>query len=81
MNQRLDTIYIGYDKKEKIYFDVLVESIKRNTTETYNIVPLYEDKLRMMGLYWRGFHVEEGVNYDLQRFDYVDKKPFSTDFS
>lgn len=81
MNKRLDTIYIGYDKKEKIYFDVLVESIKRNTTETYNIVPLYEDKLRMMGLYWRGFHVEEGVNYDLQRFDYVDKKPFSTDFS
>ena len=46
---RLDTIYIGYDKREKASFDVLVESIKRNTNETYNIVPLYEDRLRMMG--------------------------------
>jgi hypothetical protein len=78
---RLDTIYIGYDKREQAYFDVLVESIKRNTTETYNIVPLYEDKLRMMGLYWRGFSVKEAENYDLQKFDYLDEKPFSTDFS
>ena len=78
---RLATIYIGYDKREQAYFDVLVESIKRNTTETYNIVPLYEDKLRMMGLYWRGFSVKEAENYDLQKFDYLDEKPFSTDFS
>ena len=45
---RLNTIYIGYDKREQAYFDVLVESIKRNTKETYNIIPLYEDRLRMM---------------------------------
>ena len=78
---RLDTIYIGYDQREKASFDVLVESIKRNTNETYNIVPLYEDRLRMMGMYWRGFTVKEAANYDLQKFDYLDEKPFSTDFS
>ena len=79
--KRLDTIYVGYDRKEQPSFDVLVESIKRNTEDTYNIVPLYEDRLRMMGLYWRGFDVKEAANYDLQKFDYLDKKPFSTDFS
>ena len=78
---RLNTIYIGYDKREQAYFDVLVESIKRNTKETYNIIPLYEDRLRMMGMYWRRFTVKEHANYELQKFDYLDEKPFSTDFS
>ena len=39
-NNKMPTIYIGYDEKEKTYFDVLKYSIEKYSSEPINIVPL-----------------------------------------
>jgi len=76
MKQRTDTIYIGYDQREDLAYDVLVESIKRNTSDKFNIVPIIQNRLRVSGLYSRGFTLKGN-----QKYDYIDGRPFSTDFS
>jgi hypothetical protein len=75
-NNKMPTIYIGYDEKEKTYFDVLKYSIEKYSSEPINIVPLKQDSLRLSGLYRRSKTVLDGKQVDI-----FDKKPFSTEFS
>jgi hypothetical protein len=75
-NNKMPTIYIGYDEKEKTYFDVLKYSIEKYSSEPVNIVPLKQDSLRLSGLYRRSKTVLDGKQVDI-----FDKKPFSTEFS
>jgi|TARA_R110000822_G_scaffold1244_8_gene5589 hypothetical protein len=74
---KLNTIYIGYDPKEHTYYKVLVDSIKANTKDTYNIVPIIQHNVRKIGMYWRSY----AINEDGVRVDSFDGKPFSTEFS
>ena len=76
MINKLPTIYIGYDPKEESYVHVLKKSIEDNTNMTYNIVPLVQNELRRIGLYYR-----TGKMTDYGRVDCFDGKPFSTEFS
>jgi hypothetical protein len=50
---KLPTIYIGYDPREHDYVRVLDKSIRMNTSDTYNIVPIVQKEVRRAGLYWR----------------------------
>jgi len=79
-------IYIGWDAREPIAFDVLEYSIRRRTSANINIIPLKHRQLRKEKRYdvpsektfkrpW-GISSEEGFTYDL-----IDGKPFSTEFA
>ena len=75
-NDKMPTIYIGYDPKEDISYRVLRHSILKHTRREYNIVPLSQPDLRRAGLYRRA-----GKELDGRIVDYFDKKPFSSEFS
>lgn len=70
-------VYVGYDDKEKTYFDVLSYSIRKNTNHPVDIIPLKQNNLRRAGLYFRA----KDINEDNQFVDCFDSKPFSTEFS
>lgn len=69
--------FIGWDPKDALAYDVLVESILDNTKERVEIIPIKDHELRWKKLYWRGYRVDP----DGQMWDARDGKPFSTAFS
>ena len=82
--KRLDTIYIGYDSREQVAVDVLVESIRRHASRPLNVVTLNTISLRRIGLYRRTPDVSStcwGNPRSDTMVDAFDGRPFSTDFS
>lgn len=82
--RRLDTIYIGYDPREHVAVEVLIDSIERLASRPINIVTLNQMGLRKAGLYSRAPHIEStvwGTNPFGHMHDRLDGKPFSTEFS
>ena len=62
MYERLPTIYIGYDEREDIAFEVLVESIKSTSSfKNLNIIKLNQSALRAIGLYRRAYKTIERI--------------------
>ena len=76
INSDINTVYIGYDEREQVAYDVLKFTIDRITTKPVRIVPLKNEILERMGIYYREYEEVDG-----QRVDKIDGKPFSTDFS
>ena len=74
MYKRKPTIYIGYDPKENLAFETLVQSLKDTSSSDLNIVKLDQMALRSAGLYRRSWRQDIGSH---QRIDLVDNKPFS----
>lgn len=75
MNQPL-RVFIGYDETEHDAFAVCEASLRARSSIPLFVEPLVQPALRTAGMYRRMFYVEDG-----QRFDCVDGKPFSTEFS
>ena len=73
---RRPVIYVGYDPKEHIAFEVLKFSIERYTRK-YDIIPLEQQSLRMSGLYKRTYYLNE----QHQKIDTSDNRPFSSEFT
>lgn len=71
-------IYIGYDQREKIAYDVLKKSIEYGTHNKVSIIPLCHKQLRRQGWFSRPWATNA---YDGNMTDLVDGKPFSTEFS
>lgn len=69
-------VYIGFDKRESVAWEICAESILANTSYPVQIVKLDQERLRMASMYRRQFY-KEGE----QMIDAVDGLPFSTDFS
>ena len=73
---RRPVIYVGYDPKEHIAFEVLKDSINQYTHK-YDVIALEQSSLRRSGLYKRTYYVDdEGQNRDS-----LDKRPFSSEFT
>lgn len=72
----VETVYIGYDTREREAAQICAQSLLRHTSVPLNIKMLREPALRHSGLYTREWAVEGG-----QKYDKFDGKPFSTDFS
>ena len=70
-------VYMGYDARDALAFQVASLSIRKHTKTPVTIIPLYDWELRHRKIYWRSYRVEASG----QRFDDRDGKPFSTDFS
>ncbi len=62
------TIYIGYDEKEKINYDVLVHSINRNQSNPVTIKPLIQSELRKSGSYYRDSQDGCATEFGFTRF-------------
>ena len=71
-------IFIGYDTKEKIAYEVLKYSIEEKTKVPVKIIPLYHKELRRQGFFKRPWLINalDGNNTDM-----IDGKGFSTEFS
>lgn len=71
-------VYIGWDSREKVAYDVCRYSISHNTHAHAEILPLTHKQLRRQGWFNRPwFTVGDTGNM----IDGVDGKPFSTEFS
>lgn len=75
MNDALP-VYIGFDKREEIAFDVARHSLLRHAS-----IPLYVRALRLDGLRHAGLYRREHVTEAGQMIDCTDGRPFSTEFS
>lgn len=71
-------VYVGYDGREPIAYDVLCHSIRRRTRLNPKIIPLKHQELRESGLFRRPWLT---VSDSGNRMDLIDNKPFSTEFS
>ena len=69
-------VFIGYDPREAVAWDVCAHSMREHSSAPLAITKLDLEWLRRIGLYRRTFYTENG-----QRFDCTDGRPFSTDFS
>lgn len=76
MKKAPNTVYIGYDPKERVAYEVLKFTIERISVDNIRVIPITLDILRLMNMYWRE-HKEDGN----QKIDLVDGRPFSTEFS
>ena len=72
----MNTVYIGYDKREETAYEILKFSIERIAKKPVRVVPLKKDTVERMGLYRR-----ESKKIGNQSYDLIDGKPFSTEFS
>ena len=76
--KNINTIYIGYDPKEHKAYEVLKFSLERISTSPLRIVTLDLATLQnKMGVYRRKFKTDSNG----QRYDNIDNRPFSSDFS
>jgi len=76
--KNINTIYIGYDPKEHKAYEVLKFSLERISTSPLRIVTLDLQTLQnKMGVYRRKFKTDSNG----QRYDNIDNRPFSSDFS
>jgi len=76
---RKPTIYIGFDEREGIAYEVLRNSILKYTSE-YNIIPLFQPALRRAGLYRRAARIDS-IDGNRVMVDELDGRPFSTQFT
>ena len=70
-------IYVGYDSREDIAYEVCRHSIVRRASVPVEVIPLNHRELRRQGLFWRPWIIRG----DGQFMDGVDGLPFSTEFS
>ena len=61
-------VYIGYDPREAVAFDVLAHSIRRRSSIPVTIRPLVQKDLRDKGLYTRERGPTESTEFSMTRF-------------
>lgn len=72
-------VYIGYDQREKIAYDICKFSIERNNqAHNIDVIPLVHTCLRRQGWFNRPWMTDADTG---NRRDLIDGKPFSTEFS
>jgi lipopolysaccharide biosynthesis glycosyltransferase len=62
------TIYIGWDSREKLNFDICAYSIMKHASIPVQIVALKQKTLRKAGLYWRHPDEKAATEFSLTRF-------------
>ncbi len=72
------SIYIGWDAREPIAYDVCKHSILSRTKQDVEVRPLKHRELRKSGVFLRPWLVESDTG---NWRDLIDNKPFSTEFS
>jgi len=60
-------VFVGYDAREDIAYKVCEYSIKKHQP-TAEVIPLVQDNLRALGLYWREKDALASTDFSLTRF-------------
>lgn len=71
-------IYLGWDGREKVAYEVCKHSIEKHTHSDVEIIPLYHKELRRQGFFARPWETE-ALTGNMR--DLIDGRPFSTEFS
>lgn len=75
----MNNIYIGWDAREDVAYQVCKHSILRKAKNIdIDIFPLKHKELRRQGVFYRPWMTGA---YDGNRYDMIDLRPFSTEFS
>lgn len=75
----MNNIYIGWDSREDVAYQVCRNSIYRKSKGfKVNVMPLKHKDLRKTGVFYRPWMTHA---YNGNRYDLIDLKPFSTEFS
>ena len=53
MKKAPNTVYIGYDPKERVAYDVLKFTIERISVDNVRVIPIKLDTLLLMNIYLR----------------------------
>ena len=61
-------IFIGWDSREDIAYQVCRESLLRHTSVPLDIAPIKQTELRNLNLYWRENDVQASTEFSLTRF-------------
>lgn len=69
-------VYVGYDAREDAAYQVCRYSLTRRSSAPVDVRPLKLSRLQHLRWFTRESTIKDG-----QRFDVLDGKPFSTDFS
>lgn len=69
MNQDFCTkVFVGYDTREDIAWQVCRHSLLRQSSEPLQVVPLRQSAVRELGLYTRPFDASASTEFSLTRF-------------
>lgn len=71
-------VYVGWDSREPVAYDVCEHSIRSRTRQPIDILPLKHRDLRQQGMFLRPWLVESDTG---NWRDLLDNRPFSTEFS
>jgi lipopolysaccharide biosynthesis glycosyltransferase len=61
-------IFVGYDSREDIAWQVCRHSLQRNADNDLSVIPLRQDMLRELGLYTRPLDASASTEFSLTRF-------------
>lgn len=61
-------IFVGYDPREDLAYEVCRYSILKHTTMPVEIIPIKQSDLRKTGLYWRNRDKTESTEFSFTRF-------------
>jgi hypothetical protein len=61
-------IFVGYDSREDIAWQVCRHSLLRNSTADLQVIPLRQSALRELGLYTRPHDIGASTEFSLTRF-------------
>lgn len=64
----MNTVFIGWDAKERLAYEVLDYSIKKHQSDYVDIIPLRRDALQARGLYWRDPNETASTEFAFTRF-------------
>ena len=68
MSPRAFPVYVGFDTREAIAYDVCRHSILARTREPVEVMPLVQPELRERGLYWRSGDPLASTEFTYTRF-------------
>ena len=61
-------IFVGYDPREDLAYDVCRHSILKHATFPVEVIPIKQAHLRKAGLYWRTRDPTESTQFSFPRF-------------
>ena len=61
-------VYVGWDSREDIAFQVCKQSIIENASVPVKVIPLKQDSLRKKDLYWRAVDALASTEFTFTRF-------------
>lgn len=83
----IPTIYVGYDPREDLAYEVLKYTALKHASGPLNVYPIKQDLMRRIGLYRRAWMLgssslpKPSSDDDIWHRDIFDGRHFSTDFS